>query len=264
MRKIKRFLRRAMQQALNRKRLRQISIEVQADLNLKVSPQFVLKGASGHDANYLVHAAGEPIGVLRLINSHARRALPPQHMPFHLLEDKERIHHEYQSYLNAGTLSPAPLWHTHDALLCAYLPYPSLHEEMIQNPDNVWLILCRAARAINELHQTGLTHMDISLKNMLHDTKHDHIFFIDFEYAPAKEISIETQRVYDHLRLIESTWKFIPDKLRPESSEWFDLFGKVARDDLRKCSIERIKPALTRIFLDNNFTQRIESLHNGA
>lgn len=260
MRVIKRQLRRLRRHIQDKKRLREIAPEIQSLLKLPSEPSFKLMGASGHDGNYQVISQNSPIGMLRLVGEHGKQVPPPPHMPFILLDDTARLRREWDCYTAAGALAPTPLHLWPDALLCQYLPLQSLHEALTQKPDNAWSILSRATHAIQQLHQKGITHMDISLKNMLHDPQNDHVYFIDFEYSPAKGLSIETQRIYDHLRLIESTWKFIPESMRAATDGWLKVFAEVAADDLKKADIARLKPALNRILSDKTFSERLKKL----
>ena len=90
--------------------------------------------------------------------------------------------------------------------------------------------------------------MDVSLANMLEDKETGNIYFIDFEYSPARNINSATQRIYDHLRLVESAWKFIPKEDRTNSGLWEEIFYQCTKSDLPLADLTRLKPALSRIW----------------
>jgi hypothetical protein len=249
MRKLKRWLRRIYAEWRIRPRRAALAAEIQSALGLKALPALTPSGARGHDSTYIVKAEGKTLGVLRLNNPYKKRTPPAPDMPFALEEPAARIAREWAAYEKgaASGLTPKPLWRTSDALLCEYLPFATLQSRLERDPAAAWEILKRATQAIHALHQSGLTHMDICLPNMLADDKLEKIFFIDFEYAPAPGVSPATQRVYDQLRLLDSAWKFIPASERAQWPEWLKLVKSGAGNDLAAADLSRLAPALERV-----------------
>lgn len=245
MRHLKRWWRGFCGERLNSPRRTEIAEELRQSFGLEHPPRLHLRGSRGHDGTYLV----ENIGILRLANPHKNRPLPASDMPFVLSQTPLRIDREWNAYGKCAPLglTPKPLWRTHDALLCEYLPCRPLQAELARDPASAWEILLRASQAIHRLHQAGIVHMDMSLANILADDAAQKLTFIDFEYAPAPHISPAAARVYDHLRLLESTWKFIPPSLRADGGPWLDTVAGFFDSDMRRVHLDVLKPALGRI-----------------
>jgi hypothetical protein len=89
--------------------------------------------------------------------------------------------------------------------------------------------------------------MDASLANMISADEGKNIFFVDFEYEPASGITLAMQRVYDHLRLVESTWKFIHKADQSLDKKWMGIFCRAVDKKLSAAEFLRLEPALTRI-----------------
>jgi len=51
----------------------------------------------------------------------------------------------------------------------------------------------------------------------------DEFNIIDFEFSPENNISIEQQKSYDYLRLIESSLKFIPEGMNIKYDDWLSF-----------------------------------------
>ena len=260
-----RFFRRYGREILNDVRLRGRVATVKADLNAYFGLTDIRlrrRGLHGRDNIYLVSSGDNIHGVLRLNNPHKKRPPLPDHMPYRVLGDgRMRIAREWESYSTAAmrNLSPRPLWRAEDAILCEYLPCGTLKAEFEENPDQAWTILLRAARALKQLHDTGLVHMDACLQNMLTDAG-GKIFFIDFEYVPAPGLPPAAQRVYDHLRLVETTWKFIPDGKKGDFGGWLAFLSSSLDGDMRRTGLTRLAPALPRILADPALSSQIASL----
>jgi hypothetical protein len=211
----------------------------------------------GHDSNYLICKKDEKdkvLGVLRLVNPWRQRSGPGVDMPFFLAVPAERLAHEWDC-LSRGAplgLTPRPLWRCEGvANFCAYLPYKTLKTHMEQSREEkaAWKLAARATPRISALHRAGLTHMDISMENILADDSLAELVFIDFEYLPVPGLPPAAQRLYDHLRLIESTWKFIPPQERDDFAEWLDAFAKAVAEDeeMAQADMTPLLPALSRM-----------------
>lgn len=199
------------------------------------------------------------MGVLRLINPHKKRKPPAANMPFVLPEPAVRVAREAKIYRQGGdkALTPQVLWQAEDALLCAYLPLRPLHEKFLAEPEKAWHILAQAAICLAELHKAGITHMDASLANILSDAEMSQVAFVDFEYAPAAGVTPAAQRLYDHLRLVESLWKFIPPAQRQEHTPWFNVFALALDDEMKAVALDCLAPALGRVLADEGFSSRL-------
>lgn len=262
LRKIRRWLRKRASEQQIRPRRAEVLAEIAKDLNLPTLPKFKVAGEGGHDGIYYLSHDNKPLGVLRLVNPYKKRIPPSDEMPFALEDSDKRIARERDAYTLASPLklTPKPLWYREDALMCEWLPYKPLHKTLLANPHQAWPMLMRAADAVGELHKTGLTHMDVSLANIIADADMQHLVFVDFEYSPAPTLNVAEQKLYDHLRLVESTWKFIPADERGNWQGWFNTFEKHVDADMRKVNIQKLAPALGRLLKADGLGEALRSL----
>lgn len=248
MRKLKRWWRSRRAEAALKDRREAVRGLVEGVIGSRV--QLKERGNLGHDSNYDVFAGGRQVAVLRLVNPFKQRPTPPPGMPFQIEDAQARLDHEYLALVRASQigLSPAPLWRAEDAILCAYLPFHTLTSTVLKTPDRVWECLSQASATLDRLHrEVGMAHMDASLSNVLADAGHRTFALVDFEYTPVAGVTFPEQRIYDHLRLLQATGKFIPDRLKGEHAPWFEQFGGYVDDEMRAAPLERIMPALNHV-----------------
>lgn len=264
MRRLRRWWRQLVGEFRIRARRRAVADEIAAALKLASAPRLVRHGQRGHDSIYHVADRTSTFGVLRLVNPYRRRTPPGPQLPYVLLTPVQRLEREWEAYESGAEagLTPQPLWRASDALLCEYLPYRPLQDRLLKDPASAWDILLRASQALHALHQTGVTHMDASLANMLADPTLTRIVLIDFEYAPAADLSFAGQKVYDHLRLLESTWKFIKPGNRAASQRWLDSLSGLLDDEIRSVSLRKLEPALGRILNHPDIAGPLKRLFN--
>lgn len=250
MRKIKRFIKAYSAERNLKPRIKELTIQLQNDLNLKTKPELKLAGYRGHDSNYLVKDASETIGVMRVLNPYKNRNTPSNDMPFQLVPSENRLSHEFDIYKRGHVfnLTPKPLWQTQDAHMCSYLKGLSLFDVMKKDWSQFWRLAQTMTQAIAKLHEAGITHMDMSVYNILvtGDIFDSSAYkFIDFEYKPAHNLSIDQQKTYDHLRVIESVWKFVPEEIlfSDQAQIWFKIFNNF----YSPCDISPLKSALGRV-----------------
>jgi hypothetical protein len=208
------------------------------------------RGNLGHDSNYDVFAGGKQAAVLRLVNPHKQRPTPPPGMPFQIEEPARRLDHEYVALARCASigLAPEPIWRAEDAILCRYLPYHTLTSAALKSPDRVWTYLSQASAALDRLHrEVGMAHMDASLSNVLADAGHKAFALVDFEYTPVAGVTFPEQKIYDHLRLLQATGKFIPERLKGDHAAWFEQFAGYVDEEMRAAPLERILPALNHV-----------------
>lgn len=246
MRKLKRKIKRFLSEWLIRKRRQEVALELQRDLKLAKTPVFRQAGSRGYDSVYLVSGEAGTIGMMRLLNPYKRSGdtqMKDIHKP-----GVGRIDYEWAIYQKGGaqSLTPKALWRSHDALLCEYLPHRRLQADVEKNPEQAWEAILLAAKNLHRLHAAGIAHMDASLANMLVDGQ-GQARFIDFEYAPADTLPFAAQKVFDHLRLVESVWKFIPDGKKDDFSQWLDYFTSCLDDEMRKTDLSRLEHTLTHL-----------------
>jgi len=266
MRRLRRWWRQLVGEFRIRARRRAVADEIAAALKLASAPRLTRHGQRGHDSIYHVSNQTGTFGVLRLVNPYRKRTPPGPQLPYVLLKPALRLQREWEAYSSGSSagLTPRPLWRASDALLCEYLPYRPLQDFLLKDPASAWDLLLRASQALHALHQSGVTHMDASLANMLVDPGLTRIVLIDFEYAPAADLSFAEQKVYDHLRLLESTWKFIRPGDRAASQRWLDCVSAALDEEMRRVSLHRLEPALGRILNHPDIAGPLKRLFNRA
>jgi hypothetical protein len=249
MRAVKRAVRRLWGEYAIAPRKRAVAEDIRRALGLAQAPALTPSGSRGHDGIYLVSDAGKTFGVLRLLNPALQRKAKSSAMPFVSLPPEERIAHERAAYArgHAAGLTPEPLWSAQDALLCAYLPVKPLHARLLARPEEAWDLVLAASRALRGLHALGIVHADASLANTLADDALLRLAFVDFEYAPAAHITPAGARLYDYLRMLESTWKFIPADRRGDCAAWLEFMKDAVTPDMTQVDLDALLPALERI-----------------
>jgi hypothetical protein len=248
-----RSLRKWRQQKIRELRMRDTIAEtrsaIQAHFKLSKLPCLKRKGINKFSNNYLVFDGKTTLGILRMDDPHNPRKPLPSEKPYAaILDTRERIEHEWRCY-EAGAsqrLTPKPLWRSGNALMCEYLPYDRLLKNIKKHPDQAWDDLLSATRAIGKLHAAGIIHLDCWPQNIFKSPDGNH-YFVDFEYRPAPFMSLAAQRVYDYLRMIETSWKFLPPQQRQNFGPWLDYFLSCLDDDMRVVDLSLLAPALPRI-----------------
>lgn len=268
MRALKRWWRELWASIRLRPRVLQAALQLQQDMNLDTLPRFDAIGARGHDSIFFVidTDSDKPIGVARIVNPHKKRAAPPANMPYMVEAAPVRLNREWTAYEKGAPsgLTPHPLWRQPDILMCEYLPFRPLMDRLHAAPAQAWTLLETAAKRICQLHALGITHMDMSLGNILADQALTSLMFVDFEYAPAFHVSPAAQRVYDHLRLIESAWTFIAENRRGAFTGWLAVFRGALDNEMREVDLGLLRSALGRVLDDAALGPAItQAMRNG-
>jgi len=206
-------------------------------------------GARGRDSIYFLEGSAGFRGVLRLANPHKRRKPLPADSPFIWPNTPIRLAREWAAYERGAkaSLAPAPLWRCDDALVCERLGGPRLSDTLAANPRRFWSLVRLATAGISRLHECGLVHMDCCLANIIQAEKDDSLRFIDFEYGPAPDLSLQQQQAYDYLRLMESSLKFRPAGDASGAEDWLAALDTSVSPDVREVAFEPLYPALGRL-----------------
>lgn len=198
-------------------------------------------GNRGRDVICIVLRDGVPGGVLRVTDPAAPLSAPPAAgLPFRSLAATEKIDREWDAYTLGAPLrlTPAPLWRDATMMLCAHLSAAPLAAAPLASS---------AFPAIAALHAAGLTHMDMSLSNILYDAATGRHAFIDFEYAPAAHLTFPQQCLYDYLRLFESFWKTLSPGDRAAAARTLLAAHAGLPAAVREADPSPLLPALTRL-----------------
>ena len=258
MRGLTRFLRREYANRRMSGRKRQLVEQLSAHFDRPVSLHRA--GARGRDSVFLVKDARGTVGALRLCNPYLRRRPPSADMPFVTLSDGERLSREWRCYAEAGPagITPTPLWRDEDALMCEFVAGPRLSDRLSQDPSSFWELLVRASRALGNLHALAITHMDASLANTI--DAGDGCRLIDFEYGPSAGIALEQQMAYDHLRLLESSIKFMPPGEQVRVDTWLETLVSIVPRQVRDADITPLAPAIARVLARRDIRHRLAAI----
>ncbi len=228
--------------------------------------RFQLSGNRGQDSIYIIHCNNLPKAMLRLINPQRREKEMDMVMPYIPLPGDERLSREWDAYQSGAEkgLTPCPLWRCEDAILCEYLPYNNLHNKLLTNPANFWQLIILASQRLGDLHDTGITHMDASLANILADKSLNNLVFVDFEFGPNEGLDIWQQQAYDYLRLLESSIKFMPSNVNTEHKAWLELLFTLTNKETKKADLDPLLPALTRLQSDSCLWLAVQQIFSAA
>ena len=217
-------------------------------------------GMRGRDSVFLVKDKSENMGSLRLCNPHLRRPALSADMPFVTLSNDERLSREWRCFAEAGPagITPSPIWRDNDALMCEFIAGPRLSDRLSQDPSSFWDLLVRASRVLGRLHALGITHMDASLANTIDAGGGCRL--IDFEYGPRTGITLEQQMAYDHLRLLESSFKFMPRRERVPIDSWLEALDAMLPKRVREADIAPLTPAIERVLACHSLKQRLAAI----
>ena len=258
MRGLSRFLRREYANQRIGGRKRQLVEQLSAHFDRPVSLHRA--GARGRDSVFLVKDMRGIVGALRLCNPHLRRRPPSADMPFVTLSDGERLSREWRCYAEAGPagITPNPLWRDEDALMCEFVSGPRLSDRLSHDPSSFWELLVRASRALANLHALAISHMDASLANTIDAS--DGCRLIDFEYGPRAGITLEQQMAYDHLRLLESSLKFMPPGEQVRVDTWLETLVSMVPKQVRDVDIAPLAPGIARVLARRDIRHRLAAI----
>lgn len=208
-------------------------------------------GGRGRDVIALVKRSRLPVAFLRLATPlPPPTTTAPRPLPFVALDCVPKLEREWQAYAQGSTvgLTPKPLWRNHAAILSSYLEATPLSVTARCCGGSSLTATLAALPAIAKLHEVGITHLDMSLANILRHHQTAQLCFVDFEYGPAPELTLEHQILYDYLRLFESVWKFLTAKERTAAGAlWLRALQQQTAVAVRQVSLDPLRPALSRI-----------------
>ncbi|HRR34172.1 MAG TPA: hypothetical protein P5026_08755 [Kiritimatiellia bacterium] len=208
-------------------------------------------GGRGRDVVCQILCAGNPVGYLRMVVPTCAPSAPASNgLPFISLPSEEKLAREWRAYALGAPLglTPQPLWRDAQGMISGYRDARPLEEEARRSGRSRLALATEALSAIARLHAAGVTHMDMSLANILRDRASGTLLFVDFEYGAAPGLSVEQQCLYDYLRLLESIWKFLPDDERAAAvGMWGEAYKNHAPATVRAADLTPLRPALGRV-----------------
>ncbi len=210
-----------------------------------------MAGGRGRDVVCQILRAGRPVGYLRMDDPACAPSAPvAAGLPFVSLPFAEKLAREWRAYTRGAPsgLTPPPLWRGARGMISGYCDAQPLVQEAERDGKSHLTLAVEALPAIARLHAAGLTHMDMSLSNILRDRTSGALLFVDFEYGAAPGLSVEQQSLYDYLRLLESIWKFLSADERAAAYDvWGAAYKSHAPAAVRAADLTPLRPALGRV-----------------
>ena len=224
---------------------RKARLEAEISRVLDVGVRLQLTGGGGRDSIYYAVAGRRQIGVVRLVNPFKRRPptkkqpLGPSNLWWALAADR-RLNREWEVYsrLAPKRLTPAPVWRTHDAIMCTYFDGQSVSKRLAADGNRYWDLMGSVLHSLRRLHDHGATHMDAKVENILTDAEARQFVFIDFDCTPPKWADPPQQRAYDYLKLIDSSLRLVPPRERENQRRWIGLLERTVDEETRQTNLD--------------------------
>jgi len=242
MRKIKKLIRNLKILYQYQHKIKNVQKEIKKELG---TVEFKFASFGGADINYYVVRDNKKFGMLRLAIIHKEN---DSSLPIVRFNKKKRLTKEYTAYAVGFkyALTPKVLYHSDDALVCEYLKGKRVFDILQKDKSKVWSILSTAVETYKDLHNLNIVHLDATLKNFVMDNTQMKV--IDFEYYAGKEdFTLEEQKAYDYVRIIEHSLRKIPHKYQENYHEFIDYLDKIVPKEIRNVDFKYVKPLINNI-----------------
>jgi len=241
MRKIKKLIRNVKIFYQHKDRIKDIQNEIKEELG---SIHFQFASFGGADINYYVLRNNKKFGMLRLAIANK---VDKENIAIIRLNKQKRLNKEYQAYSlgSKHSLTPAVLYYTTDALVCEYLEGERVFDILQKDKSKVWDILISSIKIYHNLHKLGITHLDATLKNFI--WIEGQMKVIDFEYYAADNFTIEEQKAYDYVRIIEHTLRAIPMKYQNDYQKCIEVLDEVVPEEVKSVNFVQVAQWLKNI-----------------
>lgn len=237
---------------------------LKADIEKALGHSVVLKqgGSRGRDSIFEVLHNGEAVGMARL--AHRKRANNDidEDKPYRRIAPEQRIAYEWSCCEKGApeNLTPKPLWHGESGIMVSRHPGTSFDNYFFDNPEKFWDYVMRTNMALHKWHQMGMSHMDASLSNVVGDFDLKDAWLIDFEYQPAPNLTFGQQKAYDFLRLVESSYKFVPEGVLADCEAWKEQMIDLLDEETRNADLTPVRPGVERIYKNQELLAAIEQI----
>ena len=241
MRKLKKMIGNIKVLFQNRSKINRLKEEIRKKLG---DVQFRFASFGGADINFYLIKNDTKYGVLRLAIVDKKDS----NLPIVRFNKQKRLNKEYRAYSIGSkyTLTPKVLYRSEDALVCEYLSGERVFDILQKDKSKVWSILLSSAETYKELHSLGIVHLDATLKNFVMDNAQMKV--IDFEYyAGIEDFTIEEQKAYDYVRIIEHTLRTIPENNQKYYHQFIEDLDKIIPSEIREVDFNYVKPWIKNI-----------------
>jgi len=240
MRKLKRLFKNMKMLYYNRNKIKNIQKTLQKELG---NITFKFASFGGADINYYILKDNHIFAMMRLAILDEKDTS----LPIIRFNKKKRLAKEYRAYSIGSkyNLTPQVIYHSEDVIVCEYLDGQRLYDILNQDKSKVWDILSEVVLIYKKLHDIGIVHLDATLKNFIVDNHQMKV--IDFEYYPSTEFTVEAQKAYDYVRIIEYTLRKIPKEYQNDYKSFINVLDEVVPDELRNVDFTLVQRWLKNI-----------------
>ena len=232
--------------------------EVKATVQNKLgSISFAFASFGGADINYYLLQNKKRFAMMRLGITDIQK---DNERPVLRFNKEKRLKKEFEAYSLGGPkgLTPNVIYFSSDVLVCEYLEGKRVFDILKQDKSQVWKILIDATTLYQKLHVLNVVHLDATLKNfvMVNST----MKVIDFEYYPAQRLTIETQKAYDYVRIIEHTLRSVPMKYQNNFSLFIEHLDNIVPTSIRSADFSELRGLMDNIKTFPMYTQLKEQI----
>lgn len=200
----------------------------------------------GADINYILKKGTVPTAMMRLgiIDNDKNNTLPIQR--FNL---KKRIDKEIFAYSQGPkkNLTPQLLGYNHNYTICSYIDGHSMFSIVKKDPSSLWRLLEQSLQLYEKLHMLDITHLDATFKNIFWDSNSNSFKIVDFEYYASKHFSLQKQKLYDYLRLVDYALRLSNDSLREEIERLSLIFKVFSLQKYQNISLTEVSSMLNTL-----------------
>lgn len=150
-----------------------------------------------------------PLASVRVVDHTQPRVPDEPDLPRVLPEHRDRLARETMAYRQLGSIGLSPVWLAggENFLANSWLDWPRLSDLLRTSEDSIWILLPKCLLALNQMHQQGVAHLDLNCGNILVSPIDQSIVFVDFEYQPTVNQSLQEQQAFDYVRFTHSLLK---------------------------------------------------------
>lgn len=242
MRKLKKFIKNMTTLYINRLTIRDTRQLLKQEFG---DITFEFSSFGGADINYLLLKDKKKFAMLRLAITDKKEE--KNDLALLRFNKQKRLAKETQAYKEGGkyNLTPNLLYAFDDGVVCEYLEGERGFDTLMEDKSKVWDILIDVIQVYNHLHHLDITHLDATLKNFILDNGQMKV--IDFEYYPSENLTLEVQKAYDYIRIIEHTLRIIPLKYQKNYDSFIDVLDGIITEELREVDFTMVERWLKNI-----------------
>jgi len=245
-----------------RKKILALQLEKYFQMPVELKPA-ATKG--GYDQIYLAWSQRKVLGVIR-VNNPFKKSYDPigPEDPSFPLKAQDRLDREWKAYqiLSPYGLSPQPIWRCEDAIACQWLDWKRLSTQMLDHQFHPLTAAQLVFQATRQMHDLGVTHLDLNLGNFLIEPNDSKVVLIDFEFGPFPSITLGQQMAFDYLKITQDCLR--PrrggKRLMPHIDSWLEILATYAHPKAKQAALPFAPTVLPRIYQAPKFIEALRRI----